>query len=141
MRIFAIHLQKILRACAVGTLIFSFVGVLPAAALIPSDPLYREQWYLPKVHAEGAWDITTGSPDVVIAVIDSGVDVDHVDLKPNLWVNTKEISGNGFNPSPKVTNSSGSLIAIAMCPIFVLNKRETLLSKHTASGCSGISSG
>ena len=41
---------------------------------IPNDPEYGAQWALAKVGAPGAWDLQTGSPDVVIAVIDSGVD-------------------------------------------------------------------
>ncbi len=83
------------RACLTTALIFSFIiNSVPASALIPSDPLYREQWYLPKVHAESAWDISTGSPDVVIAIIDSGVDIDNPDLKSNLWMNPAEIAGN-----------------------------------------------
>ncbi len=60
-----------------------------------SDPLYQYQWYLKNtgqqggytgedIQAEGAWAITTGSSSVRIAILDSGVDLDHPDLDDNM---------------------------------------------------------
>lgn len=46
------------------------------------------------VNAMKAWEITKGSRDVTIAVIDTGIDYNHPDLKDNMWVNSKEIPGN-----------------------------------------------
>ncbi len=54
--------------------------------LVPNDPRYADQWHYglpaPKFGAnlEAAWDITTGSPDLVVAIIDSGIRLDHEDL-------------------------------------------------------------
>lgn len=51
---------------------------------IPNDPLWSEQWGPQRIHAPLAWDIQT-SNDVVVAVIDTGIDFQHEDLRDNLW--------------------------------------------------------
>jgi subtilisin family serine protease len=80
--------------------------ILPAA--VPSDPAFAEQWGLRNsgqhggtpavdINAVAAWDVTTGSRAVVVAVIDSGADLTHPDLVGNLWRNPGEIPGNGID--------------------------------------------
>ena len=51
---------------------------------VPGDPLYPQQWSHAVADAQPAWDITTGRSDVTVAVIDSGVDGTHADLRPNI---------------------------------------------------------
>ncbi|MGD2090354.1 MAG: S8 family serine peptidase [Candidatus Aminicenantes bacterium] len=65
--------------------------------LIPNDPRYSEQYAHQLTQAEAAWDISTGSSDVVIAVIGTGVDIDHPDLTANTWTNVDEIPGNNVD--------------------------------------------
>jgi subtilisin family serine protease len=50
------------------------------AAFVPSDPLFSRQWALNQVGAPAAWDITTGSADVIVAMIDTGIAPNHPDL-------------------------------------------------------------
>lgn len=70
-----------------------FVGPV-LANLNPNDTFYSNQWYLGKIKANSAWSKISESPDIVIAVIDSGVDIKHPDLVNNIWANTEEIPGN-----------------------------------------------
>ena len=60
---------------------------------IPNDPYFGEQWGLTKIQAPEAWDTTRGSPEVIIAVIDTGVDYLHPDLSDNIWMNNAESNG------------------------------------------------
>ncbi|PWJ40948.1 putative secreted protein (Por secretion system target) [Sediminitomix flava] len=68
------------------------------------DPLLVDQWHYENdglrvgtadsdIDLEAAWEINTGSPEVIIAIVDGGIDVAHEDLAANLWVN--EIEKNG----------------------------------------------
>lgn len=65
--------------------------------LTPNDPSYNSstQWGLFKINAANAWNISTGSPSVVVAVVDDAVQTNHPDLSANIWTNTGEIASNG----------------------------------------------
>ena len=70
-----------------------------SASAVPNDPLFAQQWQLadPSVlGASAAWDQTLGD-GVVVAVLDTGVNLSHPDLAPNLWTNPGEIPGNGID--------------------------------------------
>lgn len=62
-----------------------------------SDPRRSEQWALDMVKANEAWGLSFGKSSVVVAVIDTGIGLNHEDLKANLWVNTKEIPNNNID--------------------------------------------
>ncbi len=64
---------------------------------VPNDPRYSELPGLSSIQAPQAWNVTTGSSDVVVAVLDTGVDYKHPDLADNMWVNEDEIPGNGLD--------------------------------------------
>jgi thermitase len=70
---------------------------LRALDVEPNDPYFPSQWNLPAIEAPAAWDITTGSDTVVVAFVDSGIDLTHPELKDKIWTNPDEIAGNGFD--------------------------------------------
>jgi subtilisin family serine protease len=78
----------------------------------PGDTYFQRQWGLSNtgqringtagtagadMDAPAAWDISTGGEDIVVAVIDTGCDLDHPDLSANIWTNPGEIPGNGID--------------------------------------------
>jgi subtilisin family serine protease len=59
--------------------------------VVPDDPRLPDQWAIEKMEFFDAWDIEQGSTsEVIIAIIDSGVDYFHVDLEDNIWINPGE---------------------------------------------------
>ena len=75
---------------------------------IPNDPSFPKLYALNNsgqtggkfdadIDAPEAWDYTTGTGQTVVAVIDTGVDYNHDDLRANIWVNSGEIAGNGLD--------------------------------------------
>jgi len=57
---------------------------LPSLNIPPNDEYYNKQWGLDTIHAEQAWQITTGDPNVKIAILDSGIDMNHPDLSAKI---------------------------------------------------------
>ena len=59
----------------------------------PNDPRFPEMYGLSRINAPAAWDTTVGSKSIVVGVLDGGVDINHVDLKDNIWRNEVEANG------------------------------------------------
>ncbi len=92
-------------------------------AFVPSDPLYAQQWHLRNsgqnggtpgadIKAVPAWNLTLGSSAITIAVIDTGIDIDHEDLRGRI-VSPRDVIGNDGDPRPDnlTTENHGTAIA------------------------------
>ena len=60
----------------------------------PNDSDWSLQWNMELIGAPEAWDIITSTASVVIAIVDSGIEIDHPDLQANIWINTNEVPDN-----------------------------------------------
>ncbi len=78
------------------------------AEVVPNDSNFSQLWAMNNtgqtggtadadIDAAEAWDTTTGSKDIVVGVIDTGLNYNHPDLAPNAWVNPNEIAGNNID--------------------------------------------
>jgi len=78
------------------------------AATAPNDPRFSELWGMHNtgqtggtpgadINAPEAWDFNTGSREIIVAVIDTGVDYTHLDLTNNIWTNLGETPGDGMD--------------------------------------------
>ena len=85
------------------------ISVSSASMLsVPNDPRYGDLYGLHNTGQSGgttdadidapeAWQVSTGSRDLIVGVIDTGIDYTHTDLAANMWVNPGEIAGNGID--------------------------------------------
>lgn len=89
---------------------------------VPNDPSYPSQWHLPKISAPTGWDVSLGSSQVIIAVIDSGVDSLHSDLAGKVLAgysfltnttDTTDVLGHGTAVSGTAAALTGNLIGVA----------------------------
>src|SRR6185437_6407919 len=82
---------------------------------VPNDPLLSQQWNVKNtghssgtpgadIHAEQAWSVTTGSPRIIVAVLDTGIDYNSPDLYQNIWINQAEIPNSWYT---KTSSTSG----------------------------------
>lgn len=92
---------------------FAEPDTVMSAVLTPTDPLYAAyQWHLPRINAPAAWDTTTGSSGVIIAVLDTGVETTHPDLNGKLTTGANagyDFINNDTNPADD--HSHGTFVA------------------------------
>lgn len=107
----------------------------------PNDPSYASQYHLAKVGAPAAWDVSTGSKNVLVAIIDTGVNYNHPDLAPNYWTNPLE-SGLDANGNDKRTNGidddGNGYIDDFRGWNFVNNTNDPMDDNGHGSHCAGI---
>jgi serine protease len=85
------------------------------ALAIPNDPQYPRQWHYPLINLPQSWDVTTGSNTVIVAVIDTGVLLNHPDLANRLTSDgydfisdpSRALDGNGIDPDPDDPGDGG----------------------------------
>gem|GEM_PF-6261662 len=86
-----------------------------AGEVVPNDVYYRpernqrryQQWYLPKINANYAWSLSRGSNSIIIAVIDSGIDLNHPDLRENLMPGVTIVNQDNYNPPANGMDDNG----------------------------------
>lgn len=121
-----------------------------AAQETPDDPLYAQQWYLPQVHADAAWDAAKGGEDVVVAVVDTGVEMDHPELAERITDGWNIYDGNdayddavghGTGVAGILAAQTDNQVGIAgvtwSCPLLavrVTDDEGLTTSRHVAAG-------
>jgi thermitase len=84
--------------------------VSAAGIVVANDPGLPNQWFLPNISAPDAWNLTTGSPNVIVAILDTGCEPNHPDLLPNYvpgW--------NFYNNNSDTSDPNGHGTAVAGC--------------------------
>jgi subtilisin family serine protease len=89
--------QKILALNDGIPLICEANSVFHLGAVTPNDPNFGNQYAHERMQSEAAWSISTGSPSVKVAIVDTGVNYNHPDLHSNITVNSGEVMSNGID--------------------------------------------
>lgn len=76
----------------------------------PNDPSFSSQYHHKNIESAKAWNVSTGSKDVIVAIIDSGVNYNHPDIAPNYWKNQGEtgVDANGNNKESNGIDDDGN---------------------------------
>ncbi len=101
---------------------YAVPDLLVHTQVVPNDQLYSQQWGPPSIRAPEAWGFATGSKSVVVAVLDTGITLNHPDLEANIWTNpepgkdgyTGDVHGWNFvagNANPADDNGHGTHVS------------------------------
>lgn len=99
---------------------------------IPDDPFYEFQWHMERIGMQEVWDASTGGlttegDTIVVAVLDSGFDLSHPDLIPNVWRNHAEI------PNDSIDNDGNGYIDDYLGWNFLEQQPEHRINSHGTS--------
>jgi len=97
---------------------------------VPNDEYFDLQWVLPKINAPSAWDYETGSPEIIVAVFDQGVDLSHPDLAA-ITVPGYDVIDNDNIPQPDPQDAHGTCCAGIIAAI----------TNNNGEGVSGVAGG
>lgn len=118
----------------------------------PNDPGYSSQWGLPRIGAAAAWDVTCGTSTVVVAVVDTGVDLSHPELSGRVdtlsdwdFVNGDAVAqddhGHGTHVAGTVASTANNSLGVVgvgpdcrILPIKVLSSRGSGFTFDIAEG-------
>ena len=80
------------------------------AQVMMNDPAISQAWGLKKSEALKAWEVSQGSKDILVAVIDTGADIQHEDLRTNIWMNPGEagLDAQGHDKSSNGIDDDGN---------------------------------
>jgi subtilisin family serine protease len=99
----------------------------------PNDPWYASQWALTRIAAAEAWDTCRGSEQIVVAVIDTGIDYTHRDLRDNVWRNEAELYG-----LPGVDDDDNGYVDDVYGYNFAYNNSDPVDDHGHGTHCAGI---
>jgi thermitase len=133
-----------------GAVEFAEPDYLVKPGLTPNDPYYQSQWQHKNINSPTAWDITTGSREVIVAVCDTGISSNHPDLAPNLILpgynsedgstNTEPIYNHGTGVAGctgavgnNAAGVSGVAWNVAILPIRITNRTDGAASLSAAA--------
>jgi thermitase len=130
---------------------FAELDRIVPAAVVPNDADYSSEWHLAKISAPTAWNSTTGSSSVTIAVIDTGVDGSHPDLAPKMvpgWnfydnnADTSDVYNHGTPVAGAAAACSNNRIGVASvawgCQIMPIRVTDAQASATYSAIATGI---
>ena len=94
------------------------LSITPSGQSTVNDPYFHEQWALSRIGISGLWQVTSGQPDIIVAIVDTGIDRNHEELKDKI------VAEVNFTDSPTTHDDNGHGTHIA--GIVVSNSNNNL---------------